>query len=404
VRASLCGTTNFDSILAVYGGTSSVCNCQQIFSAPLTCGDDTCGIGGGPSQVTFSATADRCYLIRVAGWNSSTGNGELQISYDTFCEPPPGDIVWNSDPLSPDRTTRSLRFRVNPSATATGTPPQVAIKVTMVDLQDPVPPNPGCCPPPNFSSYESATCTAAGEANGCARWVGKPGTFLEAQDNPTGASYRAARLQCSPFYADWVAETASGPITVVGAEIMPSSQYSVKTYGSSCKGSEATCADVGTPVPMYTRRSGDVGAVYNPPGTSTQPDAIDVTALVNKFKNVTGASGKAVTQLQPNVPELNGDINALDIVAVVDSVKGLAYPFSGPCPCPSGVTCGGSPGATACPAGVAPCLTAFGAGALCVKTCIGGDSAGDPCLNNSHCPGGACGSGFCRDRCGRCTP
>jgi hypothetical protein len=90
VRASLCGTTHFDSILAVYGGTTT-CDCQQIFSAPLACGDDTCGIGGGPSQVAVSATAGRCYLIRVAGWDGSTGYGELQISYDTFCESPPGD-------------------------------------------------------------------------------------------------------------------------------------------------------------------------------------------------------------------------------------------------------------------------------------------------------------------------
>ncbi len=90
VRASLCGATHFDTLLAVYGG-GTTCNCSQIFGSPLSCGDDTCGIGGGPSQVTFSATADRCYLIRVAGWNSSTGNGVLQISYDTFCEPPPGD-------------------------------------------------------------------------------------------------------------------------------------------------------------------------------------------------------------------------------------------------------------------------------------------------------------------------
>jgi len=90
VRASLCGATHFDTILAVYGG-GTTCNCSQIFGSPLTCGDDTCGIGGGPSQVTFSATADRCYVIRVAGWDSSTGNGVLQISYDTFCEPPPGD-------------------------------------------------------------------------------------------------------------------------------------------------------------------------------------------------------------------------------------------------------------------------------------------------------------------------
>ncbi len=87
VRASLCGTTQFDSILAVYGGTTT-CDCQQIFSTPLACGDDTCGIVGGPSQVTVSTTTGRCYLIRVAGWDSSTGYGELQISYNTFCEPP----------------------------------------------------------------------------------------------------------------------------------------------------------------------------------------------------------------------------------------------------------------------------------------------------------------------------
>jgi len=153
---------------------------------------------------------------------------------------------------------------------------------------------------------------------------------------------------------------------------------------------------------MYTRRSGDVNAVYNPPGTTTQPDAIDVTQLVNKFKNVPGAPGKAITQLQPNLPELNGDINALDIVAVVDGVKGLAYSFAGPCPCPSLVTCG----ATACPGGAGTCtgsgLPGLGAGAMCVKTCSG---SGDSCINNGHCPTGEiCGNPYCRDKCGRCTP
>ncbi len=90
VRASLCGATHFDTILAVYGG-GTTCSCSQIFGSPLTCGDDTCGPSGGPSLVTFSAIAGRCYLIRVAGWNGSTGKGVLQISYDTFCEPPTGD-------------------------------------------------------------------------------------------------------------------------------------------------------------------------------------------------------------------------------------------------------------------------------------------------------------------------
>jgi hypothetical protein len=183
---------------------------------------------------------------------------------------------------------------------------------------------------------------------------------------------------------------------------MPSSTYSVQVYGASCMGNEGTCTNVSAAVTMYTRRSGDVGAVYNPPGTSTQPDAIDVTALVNKFKNVTGAAGKAVTQLQPNVPELNADINALDIVAVVDGVKGLAYPFPGPCPCPSLVTCG----SLACAGGVGTCtgsaLPGLGLGAMCVKTCSG---SGAPCINNTHCPTGeTCGNPFCRDKCGRCKP
>jgi hypothetical protein len=152
---------------------------------------------------------------------------------------------------------------------------------------------------------------------------------------------------------------------------------------------------------MYTRRSGDVEVPFNPPSTTTQPDVTDVAQLVNKFKSLPGAPIKAVSQLQPNLPELNADINALDIVAVVDAVKQRAYAFGGPCPCPSMVTCGSMSCSSA-----TPCIAAHGAGALCVKTCTGpGPLMGDPCINNTHCVGsGTCGAGFCRDRCGRCSP
>ncbi len=107
-------------------------------------------------------------------------------------------------------------------------------------------------------------CTAAGERNSCARWVGKPATFLEAQEQPSWGNYRAARLQCTPFYYDWVTETAgkvcAGPlgpansglpcvdnsgctapatcidkkITVVGAEILPSSTYDYPAFATGC--------------------------------------------------------------------------------------------------------------------------------------------------------------------------
>ena len=110
---------------------------------------------------------------------------------------------------------------------------------------------------------------------------------------------------------------------------------------------------------------------------------------------------KSIAQLQPNLPELNADLSAMDIVAVVDAVKQFAYAFGGPCACPSAVTCG----STTCTSPT-PCVTAYGSGSLCVKTCDSGTNAGDPCINNTHCPGvgATCGNGFCRDRCGRCTP
>jgi hypothetical protein len=250
-------------------------------------------------------------------------------------------------------------------------------------------------------------CTHANEENGCARWVGEPNTYRESQNLPGLGTYQAARLQCTPYYHDWVSATASGPITVVGAEILPSSTYTVRAYAASCKGLEDNCTNVSAPVEMLTRRYGDVVAPFNPPTIdAVQPDGSDVVKVVDKFKNVPGAPSKAITLLQPNLPELNGDVSGSDIVQVVDAFKLIAYKHSGPCPCPSLATCE----ALVCVNGSdavckASALPGLGANSTCIKTCIGGDNDGDPCLNNNHCPGGACpANGFCRDRCGRCTP
>jgi hypothetical protein len=200
---------------------------------------------------------------------------------------------------------------------------------------------------------------------------------------------------------------------VTGAEIVPSSIYHVESVSAACMGHESDCTAVSAPAQITTTRSGDIAARFNPPDPSTQPDALDIAQLVNKFKNVPGAPIKPIAQLQPNLPELNGDINALDIVAVVDAVKGLAYPFGGPCPCPSLMICGLTPCATPAVCVALPAASGGGPGAMCVKKCQApATNAGEPCLNASHCPGGGVGScgagganpGFCRDKCGRCTP
>jgi len=299
-------------------------------------------------------------------------------------------LEWDSDPLSPLRGTRSITFTASPPVVATGLPPvQAAIRIDLLDLQTPIPPNELCCPAPDFSAYESASCTAAGESNACTRWVGPPVTIQESQDVPALGIFLAARLQCTPYYTDW---TAFASVTIFGAEILPSSTYELVTFASSCKGIETTCINIGIPVQALTRRSGDVVTLYNPPSLTAQPDGNDVIALVNKFKNLAGAPSKASGQIFGNVVELNLDVSGLDISAAVDAFKGLAYPNSGPCACPSVVTCNATPcaGAASCPGGP------------CVKTCVGGVNLNQPCLTNAHCPSSTCGTGFCRDRCGRC--
>ena len=50
------------------------------------------------------------------------------------------------------------------------------------------------------------------------------------------------------------------------------------------------------------------------------------------------------------------------------------------------------------------CTVGCDACGMCVKVCTSGDNIGEPCINNNHCPNGACAAaGTCRDRCGRCA-
>jgi hypothetical protein len=97
VEFSTCDTTDFDGILAVYKGNSPTCSCPTTNDGLLICGDDTCGVGGGPSVVDLQVTAGQCYTIRVGGWDGSTGTGELNISYLTVCNPTDLDASGTTD-------------------------------------------------------------------------------------------------------------------------------------------------------------------------------------------------------------------------------------------------------------------------------------------------------------------
>jgi hypothetical protein len=457
MTAALCNDTSYDSFVAVYASGTATCACPP--SATLMdCNDDACL--GGASRITVPVELGDCYSIRIGGFAGAQGLGLLDIQCDVV---PPPDVV----PDSSGEKGRTVSFSVPPSAVATGTAGQVAIEVTLVDLENPLPPNNNpagpCCPPGNFVGFDTAVnsacaggndqgyrcppstcpgstcaaavgCTEAAGSNAqgsCARWVGPPLGYLESNDNPGLGNYRAARLQCRPYYHDWSAEPNAGLVNVLGAEIVPSSTYQVQVYGASCKGSESTCVAVSNPVTITTRRAGDITTPFQGGPPLTQPNAIDVTNAVNKFRNLAGSPPKVVAQVQPNVPDPNSDINAIDIVTVVDNQRGFGYTYGGPCVCPSTVPCD----TTAC-AGASACTGLYAAGATCIKTCTSGPRTGQPCNNNLNCGGciggpptgnGAAGipcdanadcasnncglgicptgttPGFCRDRCGRCN-
>ena len=67
---SLCGS-DYDTIMEVFDA-----DCGSTVS--LYSNDDGCGATGGPSQVTFTATAGDQYRVVIDGWNGATGNFEFR--------------------------------------------------------------------------------------------------------------------------------------------------------------------------------------------------------------------------------------------------------------------------------------------------------------------------------------
>ncbi len=192
-----------------------------------------------------------------------------------------------------------------------------ALRVKLISMQHPDPPNAPNRPPHGFSAFE-----------GQYRWVGPPGVYRE-RVNPT-PKFTAARLQCVPYFMDW---TTAGLVHVYGPEIIPSSLYHVQAIERDCDIQGGEC-NYSAALPLGTSRLGDMDVPFNPPSDTTQPDGLDIAGRVDKFKGVSGAAQKVRAQLQPALLDPSDEINALDIVATVDAFKGKAYPYTGIVDCP----------------------------------------------------------------------
>lgn len=276
----------------IASGASQDCNgdgvpdeCDPLYcSVAADCGDSACAVEICESCQCAFAVIDPCCLPA----------GPCPCELDTDCEIGccnPASGTCQPAPCD-DTANRYLNFWPGGwfpgAADAT-----MAIRVRMTDLQNPVPPNAPCCPPRDFAAYEDgATCSDPAD---CVRWVGPPATLVEYQDLPAHGDWRGARLQCTPFYYDWRNE---GAIHVTGAEVVPSSIYQLERVPSACMGMEDSCTLASPVLTMVTTRWGDVAVPFqSPTAPLTQPNALDVTALVNKFRGLAGSPPKYVAQL-----------------------------------------------------------------------------------------------------------
>ncbi len=172
---------------------------------------------------------------------------------------------------------------------------------------------------------------------GQSMWLGEPQEVSENSGavSPSAApgypTVWAAPLQCDPHFTDWA---AYGTVYAYHQSVIPGGVYEVQAVDALCAlGNEEHYSAT---LSVATSRWGDI--VDNcTTGTCGPPDGVvnistDVTAILDKFKNLTGAPLKARCDIEPAAPDLL--INITDVVHAVDAFIGIDYPFDMPTPCP----------------------------------------------------------------------
>ncbi|MBI1826846.1 MAG: right-handed parallel beta-helix repeat-containing protein [Planctomycetes bacterium] len=316
-----CNGNNVDDAIDIQQGISLDCNlngipddCDLSTGLAQDCNanniPDNCDIASGlDPDCQHNGVPDSCDIAAGASIDTQPHDG---VPDECVFVPPalaePGGVNKN----------RYISFAILPQSLGM----QTAIRVELTSLIHPTPLNLPQYPVINYSALQ-----------GQIRYVGPVQNCVESENPPT--TFKCAILQCSPLYIDWYAVLGSATLHVRGAEIVPSSMYSVRQLPFSCRGSELACTTLSDALPVSTQRWGDVIVPFQDPSASaplTQPNISDVAAIVDKFKNLPTAISLARADLNPATPD--GSVNIADVASGVDGFKGLAYAFSAPATCP----------------------------------------------------------------------
>ncbi|MCH7595964.1 MAG: hypothetical protein IID35_05325, partial [Planctomycetes bacterium] len=173
--------------------------------------------------------------------------------------------------------------------------------------------------------------------NGLVMWVTDPQEVSENSGfvpvDPDFDTMTAATLDCAPFFTDW---SAWGVIHVLHEAIVPGSDFAIDMVnGAPCSVDRE--GDFSDNLLLSTSKWGDLvqdctTSPCGPPDGSVDVTT-DVTATLDKFRNLPGATIKARCDTQPATPDLI--VNIEEISRLINAFRGLPYPFPAidPRPC-----------------------------------------------------------------------
>ncbi|UCC29835.1 MAG: CRTAC1 family protein [Phycisphaerales bacterium] len=300
-----CNNTGVADSCDILEGTSDDCSGNGVpDECEPDCNDtgaaDSCDILMGTSQdCNTNEVPDACDLAE--GTSTDVNGNGVPDECDTC---PPTDA-----PQSEEVATAKNRYLTivpgNPGQ-------QTAIRVTFQSLPSP------------FDIW-----------NGIHMWVVSPVEISEnagkLEHTPGFPDFMAADLQCEPYYTDW---SPYGIIHTHHEGIVPGGVYDLQAIDQECDaGAESSYS---APLTITASIWGDVvGHCAVIP--CTPPDGVvgiptDVTAVLDKFKNLEGAPAKARCDIEPWIPDLL--VNIADVTYVLEAFRGFAFPFEpGPSPC-----------------------------------------------------------------------
>ncbi|UCC32531.1 MAG: hypothetical protein JSU86_09655 [Phycisphaerales bacterium] len=184
------------------------------------------------------------------------------------------------------------------------------------------------------------------DLNGTRMWVGEPQEISEnagkTDHQPGWPDFMSANLQCEPYCMDF---GELDVLHVTAAEIIPNAVYDVQAI--DCQSDFDNESAYSEPLTISTSRWGDlVGTCAVIP--CSPPDGVvgvptDVTACLDKFKNLPNAVLKSRADIEPNVRDWL--VNISDVTLVLDAFRGCPYPAM---PDPPAYCPGGWPGPMGC--------------------------------------------------------